>query len=58
MEYSNNRNIKINSNNSDEYFAINNAIIYAETLKYSEAENIILEYQSKKQYIEQFGHLL
>lgn len=58
IEYINKNNTKIKEEPSDEYYNINNAVIYSQTLKYSEIENIISAQQNKKKYENSFGHLL
>lgn len=58
LEYTNKSNYHIVQSSNNEYYNINNAIIYSETLKYSEVENILVSHQSKVKYIKNFGYLI
>lgn len=57
-QYINKNNTKIKENVLDEYYNINNAVIYLETLKYEQLESIILAQQIRKDYIKEMGCLI
>lgn len=58
LTFINHCNRQIKSGEYDDYYQINNALICAETLKYSEVEKILELSQSKRSYMKSFGHLL
>lgn len=51
-------NFNIEENNMDEYYELNNAIIYSNTLNYLEVEKIIINKQNKKNNIKWIGHII
>lgn len=58
LEYTNKTNSRLSQNFKDEYYNINNAIIYCETSRYSEVENVLVSHISKTKYIKSFGYLI
>lgn len=57
-EFKNKSNFKLNQNINDEYYYINNAVIYSETLKFTELEKLVEEHQIKMNYIKTLGQTL
>lgn len=58
LEYTNKANYHLVQDSKSEYHDINNAIIYCETSRYSELENVLVSHQSKTKYIKSFGYLI
>lgn len=58
LEYTNRDNMNLKYDCSDEYYSINNAVICAETLRFSELEHILTEKQTRFSYMKTIGEML